>query len=247
VLELYGMSECTGPMTVSFSDYFKVGSCGPAIPGCELKIDHVEGRDKKGEGEICYRGRHIMLGYMKEPAKTREAIDPQGFLHSGDVGRIDEHGLLYITGRIKELIIGAGGENIAPVPVEDSIKAVLPAISNAMMIGDRQKYNNVLITLKTEVDDKGDSTNKLTGAALKVSDASTTVEQAIKDEKWRAYIQKGLDTANRQAASNAQTVQKFIILPIDFSVSGGELTPTLKLKRNFVCEKYRTEIARLYA
>jgi long-chain-fatty-acid--CoA ligase ACSBG len=94
----------------------------------------VAGRDKPSEGEICYRGRHIMMGYMKDPTKTAEAIDPEGWLHSGDVGVLDADGLLHITGRIKGLIITAGGENIAPVPIEDKLKALLPAVSNAMMV-----------------------------------------------------------------------------------------------------------------
>ena len=124
-------------MTVSSPGCYKVGSCGPPMPGVELKIDHEEGRDAPGEGEICFRGRHIMLGYMKNEEKSREAIDDDGWLHSGDVGRIDSDGFLFITGRIKELIITAGGENIAPVPVESAIKRHLPAISNAMMVGDQ--------------------------------------------------------------------------------------------------------------
>eukprot|EP01108_Squamamoeba_japonica_P000651 TRINITY_DN121_c0_g2_i2.p1 TRINITY_DN121_c0_g2~~TRINITY_DN121_c0_g2_i2.p1 ORF type:complete len:615 (-),score=359.65 TRINITY_DN121_c0_g2_i2:153-1997(-) len=144
VFELYGMSECTGPMTVSSPGCYKVGSCGPPMPGVELRIEHDASRDKAGEGEICYRGRHIMLGYMKNEEKSREAIDPDGWLHSGDVGRTDADGFLYITGRIKELIITAGGENIAPVPIEATLKRHCPALANAMMVGDRRKYNVVL-------------------------------------------------------------------------------------------------------
>lgn len=119
VLELYGMSECTGPQTMSLPEAYRIGSCGRALPGCELKIEHVEERDKEGEGEICYRGRHIMLGYLGDEKNSIGALDDAGFLHSGDVGRVDEGGFLHITGRIKELLITAGGENIAPRPIEE--------------------------------------------------------------------------------------------------------------------------------
>lgn len=117
------MSECTGPSTTNaitpYLDSFQFGTVGKPIPGTELKILHEKNRDKIGEGEIWYRGRHIMMGYMNDKAKTIDAIDENGWLHSGDVGKIDDNGMLSITGRIKELIIGSGGENIAPVPIEE--------------------------------------------------------------------------------------------------------------------------------
>jgi len=117
------MSECTGPSTsnrlTSLLDSFQLGTVGKPLPGTEIKILHVKDRDKIGEGEICYRGRHIMMGYMYDESKTIDTIDSSGWLHSGDVGKIDDNGMLSITGRIKELIIGAGGENIAPVPIEN--------------------------------------------------------------------------------------------------------------------------------
>ena len=123
VLELFGMSENTGPTTMSFlspnKQGWRIGSAGCPLPGTELKIVHVDGRDEMHQGEICFRGRHIMMGYMSDANKTSDAIDKDGWLHSGDTGRVDGHGMLYITGRIKELIITKGGENIAPVPVEE--------------------------------------------------------------------------------------------------------------------------------
>jgi long-chain-fatty-acid--CoA ligase ACSBG len=247
ISELYGMSECTGPQTISRPNYRRLGSCGASIPSTELKIDHVDGRDKPGEGEICYRGRHIMMGYMKDAHKTQEAIDSEGFLHSGDVGRVDQNGLLYITGRIKELLITAGGENIAPVPIEESVKKELPAIANCMLVGDRRKFNSLLVTLKTEPDlDSGAFTDKLIGDAANVSPAKS-VQQAMKDPAWRKYVQAGVDRANKQATSRACYIQKFVILPTDFSVPGGELTPTLKVKRAVVCEKYKDVIEAMYS
>jgi len=247
VIELFGMSECTGPHTVSRPAYFKVGSTGANLPGVETKIDHDNRRDKEHEGEICMRGRNVMMGYLKDPDKTKESIDDEGFLHSGDVGRVDEYGCLYITGRIKELLITAGGENVAPVPVEDTVKRELPAISNAMMIGDKRKYNNILLTLRTTADEKtGGFTDVLTGAAAKVDDSCKTIGDAMKSNKWKTYIEEGLKRANKAAVSNAQTVQKFAILPFDFSIPGGELTPTLKLKRAVVTERYKDIIETLY-
>jgi len=117
------MSECSGPTTTnritSLLDSFHLGTVGKPLPGTELKILYDKDRDKIGEGEICFRGRHIMMGYMYDEFKTIDAIDNSGWLHSGDVGKIDDNGMLSITGRIKELIIDDGGENIAPVPIEN--------------------------------------------------------------------------------------------------------------------------------
>jgi len=139
IVEVYGMSENTGPQTCGKPSYFISGTCGTTLPGVEIKIDHDPSRDKPGEGEVCFRGRHVMMGYMHNADKTEETVDADGWLHSGDVGKVDPTtNLLGITGRIKELIITAGGENIAPVPIEDRLKSLLPGISNVMMIGDKQ-------------------------------------------------------------------------------------------------------------
>lgn len=245
ILNLYGMSESTGPVSTCVPNFFKVGTVGSILPGIEAKIVHEAVRDKPGEGEICYRGRNIMLGYMDDPEKTAETIDENGFLHSGDVGKI-ENGLLSITGRIKELIITAGGENIAPVPIEDKIKSELPAISNIMMVGDRRKYNSCLITLKTEVDSENRPTANLTVEALDVS-AAKTVSEAKEDDVWKKYIESGIKRYNSTAVSRAQKIQKFTILETDFSVAGGELTATLKLKRSVVAKMYENEIESMYA
>jgi long-chain-fatty-acid--CoA ligase ACSBG len=253
LLDVYGMSECTGATTISTGVTHQVGTVGHAIGAAEIRIDHVAGRDKPSEGEICYRGRHIMMGYMKDPVKTAEAIDPDGWLHSGDVGVIDSDGLLHITGRIKELIITAGGENIAPVPIEDKIKELCPALANAMMVGDKRKYNVVIFTLKTQLDpETGMSTGKLIGDALRVSDKVTTdmaaiAESKIKGSAWQLYLQGGLDELNsKHSVSNAQKIQKFTVVPGDFSEKGGELTATLKLKRSVAAEKYADVIEKMY-
>lgn len=168
LLEVYGMSESTGGTTLNTPLLHQFGSVGPPVGPIEVKIDHVPGRDNEGEGEVCYRGRSIMMGYMKDPVKTKEAIDADGWLHSGDVGAMSTDGnhMLRITGRLKELIITAGGENIAPVPIEDKVKQTCPAVSNAMMIGDKRKYNVMLLTVKTELNtETGISTGALVGDA----------------------------------------------------------------------------------
>ncbi|MEQ2298542.1 Long-chain-fatty-acid--CoA ligase acsbg2 [Ameca splendens] len=120
-------------------------SCGKVIPGCKTKLENQDG---DGNGEICFWGRHVFMGYLNMPDKTAESLDENGWLHSGDLGKHDEEDFLYITGRIKELIITAGGENIAPVPIEDAVKKEVPIISNAMLIGDKLKFLSMLLTLK---------------------------------------------------------------------------------------------------
>lgn len=143
------MSECSGPQTVTdprnfdhFDDKY-LKSCGSAINGVEMKINGPE------EGEVCYRGRHVFMGYLKNPQATSETIDAEGYLHSGDVGQVDSKGNLSITGRIKELIITAGGENVAPVLIENEIKKYLgDVVANSMVIGEQKKYLTVLISVK---------------------------------------------------------------------------------------------------
>merc|ERR1712159_703916 len=193
-----------------------------------------------------------MLGYMGNPDKTAETIDENGWLHSGDVGRIDEHGLLFITGRIKELLITKGGENIAPVPVEQYLKKILTGVSNAMMIGDQRKYCSIIFTLKTEPSPAGDGTftDRLDADALAAvpdSDA-TTVSEAKACPKWNAYLQAGLDDYNSSSVlvSKAAKIQYFRVLDGDFTVPGGELGPTLKLRRPIVTKLHHDVIESMY-
>ena len=192
------------------------------------------------------------MGYMCDEAKTAEAIDEDGWFHSGDVGSFED-GLLRITGRIKELLITAGGENIAPVPIEERLKELCPALSNAMLVGDKRKYNVVLLTAKTVLDlATGLSTGTLALEALEVSSAATDAEAVAESQRagaaWQRYIQRGIDEYNATyAVSNAQKIQKFVLLPGDFSERGGELTPTLKLRRAAAVEKYAAAIERLYS
>lgn len=275
--EVYGMSECTGATTWSVDAAHVWGSCGFKMNGSEVKIFKVnaETGEKKEcpltenlfqsteeeQGEICFRGRHIMSGYLANPdlgtdhlqeiqRKTDAAIDAEGWLHSGDKGTMDKRGMVKITGRYKELIIGAGGENVAPVPVENSIKRLCPALSNVLMVGDQRKYNVALITLKAKgATGELPGGNDLDGPALKVNESVTTISAACKDDTYIQAITDAITATNNDGSccpSNAAKVQKFTILPTDFSVTGGELTPTFKTKRSVVCKKYKAVIDLMY-
>jgi long-chain-fatty-acid--CoA ligase ACSBG len=250
VLEVYGMSECAGATTASTRDLFRWGAVGVKLPGTDLRVDHVPGRDIPGEGEVCFRGRHIMLGYFREPAKTAEAIDKEGWLHSGDVGRIcPSSGLLTITGRLKELLITAGGENIAPVPIEQAIKNRCPGLSHVVVVGDRMPYLVCLVTIKTKPDlSTGYFTNELADEALSVSAGTKVVEQAMHDPLWMKTIEKAIKDYNSsdECVHNNHRVHRFAILPRDLSVPGGELTPTMKLRRAAILDVHKAQVERLY-
>uniref|UniRef100_A0A8B9FZF4 Long-chain-fatty-acid--CoA ligase ACSBG2 n=2 Tax=Amazona collaria TaxID=241587 RepID=A0A8B9FZF4_9PSIT len=251
VLELYGMSESTGPHTASTPRMFRLTSCGRSISGCKTRIHNA---DQHGVGEVCFSGRHVFMGYLNMEDKTKEAIDEEGWLHSGDLGKLDAHGFLYITGRIKELIITAGGENIPPVPIEDAVKAAVPIVSNAMLVGDKAKFIAMLLTLKCNVnEDTGEPRDDLTPEAIeycqRLGSKATKVSEIIrsKDKEVYAAIQNGIEAVNEKAISNAQKIQKWTLLEKDFSIFSGELGPTMKLKRPVVLEKYKEHIAQFYA
>ena len=189
--------------------------------------------------------RHSEKANNENTQQTREAL-AGGWLHSGDVGRVDQDDFLWITGRIKELLVTAGGENVAPAPIEDDLKRRLPGVSTAVVIGDRLKFLSVLFTLKQRPnEDTFDDV--LVGAAAAVNPEVTTAVEAADDATWRRTLQAAIDDYNKEkATSSAQRVQKFAILPLDFSQATGELTPTLKLKRAAVVEKYADVLRRLY-
>ncbi|KAM3876318.1 long-chain-fatty-acid--CoA ligase ACSBG2 [Diretmus argenteus] len=248
--ELYGMSESSGPHTISQPDAFRLTSCGKEIPGCKTKLHNP---DDEGNGEICFWGRHIFMGYLNMPDKTEEALDAEGWLHSGDLGKHDESGFLFITGRIKELIITAGGENIPPVPIEDAVKDAVPLISNAMLIGDKRKFLSMLLTIKCQVNvETGAPEDELTAEAVdlckKLGSNATRVSEISggRDRVIHAAIQKGINRVNEKATSNAQRIQKWVVLDRDFSVNEGELGPTMKLKRPVVMKMYKEQIENFY-
>ncbi|KAL1270036.1 hypothetical protein QQF64_032325 [Cirrhinus molitorella] len=223
LFELYGMSESSGPHTISLPDAFRLTSCGKIIPGCKTKIFNP---DADGNGEICFWGRHVFMGYLNMPDKTEEALDADGWLHSGDLGKHDQDDFLFITGRIKELIITAGGENIPPVPIEDAVKEAVPLISNAMLIGDKRKFLSMLLTIKCQV-----NIGEIAGG---------------RDRVVYTAIQEGINRVNEKATSNAQRIQKWTVLEKDFSIPGGELGPTMKLKRPVVMKMYKDQIENFY-
>jgi long-subunit acyl-CoA synthetase (AMP-forming) len=227
ICEVYGMSECTGPATASLPERYHTGKAGFALPGAELKIAE--------DGEICMRGRHVFKGYFKDPVGTAEALDSDGWLHSGDIGTLDEQGFLQITDRKKDLIITAGGENVAPALVEGYLKGI-PVVSQAVVIGDRQRYLSVLLTLNVE---------RIRQDAEACGSAASDPESAARDERFLQYLQRQIDAVNARLA-RVQAVKKFKVIPREFSVEGGELTPTMKVRRKVVVEKYRQEIDQLY-
>ncbi|XP_066603794.1 very long-chain-fatty-acid--CoA ligase bubblegum isoform X2 [Prorops nasuta] len=250
IMEAYGMSECSGAHTLSTEKKYRLGSVGCVMKGLKTKLDNL---DNTGEGEICMAGRHIFMGYLNDPEKTKEAKDEEGWLHSGDLGRIDIDRFLYVTGRIKELIITAGGENIPPVHIEHLVLKELSALSNALLIGDKRKYLTMLVSLKTESNsDTGETLDSFTEDtkiwAKSIGSKSTTVSEVIstKDPIIFKEIQAAIDRANLKSISNAQKVQKFRILPHDFSIPTGELGPTLKVKRNVVYKMYANLIEEMY-
>jgi long-chain-fatty-acid--CoA ligase ACSBG len=218
--------------------------------------------DEAFMGEICWRGRNNMMGYMANPdlgpehvaeikKKTADAIDAEGWLHSGDKGLITNKGMVKITGRYKELIIGDGGENIAPVPIEDSVKKLCDGVADVMMIGDKRKYNVAFITLKA-VGANGEvpGTNDLDAGAKRVNPDVTTISGAMADEKWIETIRKAIKDTNKNekvCINNSFTIQKFTILPMNFSEEAEQLTPTKKLKRAVVEKQYKAMIDKMYA
>ncbi|XP_076668613.1 acyl-CoA synthetase bubblegum family member 1 isoform X3 [Andrena cerasifolii] len=250
LLDAYGMSECSGAHTLCTNEHFRLGSVGLTLPEFETKLNES---DSEGEGEICIRGRHVFMGYLNESEKTVDILKPDGWLHTGDIGKLDSDGLLYVTGRIKELIITAGGENIPPVHIEQLVLAELSVLSNVMLIGDKRRYLTMVVTLKSDMNaDTGEPEDTVTSDTLKwmksIGSQSKTISDVINTRDPLVYdeIDKAIKRANNKVISNAQKIQKFQILPHDFSVPTGELGPTLKLKRNVVYTMYESLIEEMY-
>jgi len=250
IQELLGSSETAGPQTASTPDAMRAAMVGKCYPSWEIKIDKP---DEHGIGEICTRGRNCCIGYLWDEKRTTELIDAEGWVHSGDLGKFDEDGFLRVGGRSKEIIVTAGGENVAPIPIEDAIKAEMKEIiSNVMVVGDKRKHLAALVTLRTQMDAKNQPTDLLhpdvkEWAEENGSEAETVTELLEEDnEDVRLDILEGIQRVNRRAISNAQKVHKFMIAPSDFSLAGGELTPTMKMKRHFIEEKYEKKIEQMY-
>ncbi|OQR88903.1 long-chain-fatty-acid-CoA ligase [Achlya hypogyna] len=243
IYEAMGLSETAGITFANYPAAWKQSALGRPILGAEVKIDSAN-------SELLIRGRHVMMGYVNNEEATTATIDADGFLHSGDCASLDADGFGYITGRIKELIITAGGENVPPVLIENVLREEIPILGNAMVVGDKRKFLSVVLTLRVVMDANGAPTDELDGAVTfvlrELGSSATTVAEAIADPKVLAYVDAGLQRANERATSRAQKVQKYIFVAHDFSIPGGEMTPTLKVKRNVVLDKYAAEIDTMY-
>ena len=223
VSEVYGQSEDTGPTTFNMPNNMKLGTVGTVLDGMEVKIAE--------DGEILAKGPNVFLGYYKEPEATAETLQ-NGWLHSGDLGKFDSDGFLSITGRKKEIIITAGGKNIAPKNIEAALKNH-PPIVEAVVIGDRRKFLTALLVI--------DDVAAREIAGLPDADMKTLSKNAA----VLAAVQKGVDEVNATLA-RVETVKKFSILEKPFTIENGELTPTLKLKRRIVYDHYAPDIDRMY-
>jgi long-chain acyl-CoA synthetase len=224
VLEGYGMTETSTVATCNTLEDFRFGSVGKPLPGVEMKIAE--------DGELLLKGANMFQGYYKNEEATNETLE-DGWLHTGDLGRIDEDGFLYITGRKKDIIITAGGKNITPANLENGLKQNR-WISQAVVVGDRRPYLVALITLDPEEVPQFAEQHGL------------GPDEVPDSEEMRAEVQKAVDEVNEKVG-RVEQIKKFKILPQDLSQETGELTPTLKVKRNVVNEKFADEVDKLYA
>jgi long-subunit acyl-CoA synthetase (AMP-forming) len=227
--ELWGMSETCGAGTCNRPGEVKLGTVGPAAPGIEIKL--------ADDGEVLVRGDVVMKGYRNQPDKTAETIDSDGWLATGDIGQIDEDGFLKIVDRKKEIIINAAGKNMSPANIEGTLKAGSPLIGQVAAIGDQRPFNTALIVLDADF-------APAWAAKQGIEDAS--LESLAGDEQMRDAVQQGVDKANQQLA-RVEQIKKFTIVPGDWEPGGDELTPTMKLKRKPIAEKYSDEIEAMYA
>jgi len=226
VLEGWGMTETSTAATISTPEDFKIGTIGKPFPGCEVRIAE--------DGEILVKGPNVFQGYYKNEEATRETI-VDGWLHTGDLGEIDEDGFIKITGRKKDIIITAGGKNITPANLENEIKQH-PLVSQCVVVGDRRPYLVALVTLDPEE----------AAAYAKENGLAEDPRQLASDPKVRETIEAHLAKINEKFA-RVEQVKKIAILPEDLSQESGELTPTLKVKRAVVAERHAPEIEKLYA
>jgi len=227
VLEGYGLTETTAGTTLNLTKHLRVGSVGRPIPGNSVKI--------ADDGEVLISGPIVMRGYWQNEEANKETFDGEWF-KTGDLGRLDDEGYLYITGRKKELIVTAGGKNVAPAVLEDRLRAH-PLVSQCMVVGDNQPFIASLITVDQDM---------LKGWIAANGKAGATIETLVNDPDLIAVIQTAVDDANK-AVSKAESIRKFTILPKDFTIAGGQLTAKLSLKRHVIAEQYAAEITALFA
>ena len=227
ILEGYGLTETTAGATLNLTNNLRIGSVGRPIPGTSVKIAE--------DGEVLISGPIVMSGYWQNDGANAEVFDGAWF-KSGDLGRLDEDGFLYITGRKKEIIVTAGGKNVAPAVLEDRLRAH-PLVSQCMVVGDNQPFIASLITIDQDM---------LKGWIASNGKSGATLETLRNDPDLIAVIQTAVDEANK-AVSKAESIRKFTILPVDFTIAGGQLTAKLSLKRHVIAEQFGAEISALFA
>lgn len=245
IYDLLGQSEGTAPISTctAVNQTWKIGTVGRPLPGIEIKVDPQN-------QEIMYKGRNTMMGYLKLPHDTLHALDTDGWIHTGDQGIKDEDGFLKVTGRLKELIVTAGGENISPVIIENKIMELSPIMSCCVAIGDKRKFISLLVCIRCKTDEEGESTHVLARDVVSflesLGSTAKTIEEAMKDEKVAAHINSVVAGYNKVAVSRAQEIRKWCIIPEEFTIGRGELTATMKLRRAVVQEHYSKEIDAMY-
>ncbi len=227
VLEGYGLTESTAALTVNLPDALKIGTVGRPLPGTSVRV--------ADDSELLFKGGQVFHGYWQNPEATAETIDADGWFHSGDVGEVDDEGFVKITGRKKEILVTAGGKNVAPAVLEDRVRAHA-LVSQCLVVGDGQPFIGALVTLDPE---------SLPLWAEHQGKSSDRVADLVDDPDVHAAISAAVEDAN-QAVSKAESIRKFTILGYDWTEEGGQLTPSLKLKRNVVMRECRGEIAALY-
>jgi long-chain acyl-CoA synthetase len=226
--ELWGMSETTGVGAVNPPERVRIGTVGPPSLGVEMKL--------ADDGELLVRGDVVMAGYRNQPEKTAETIDPDGWLHTGDIAAFDEEGYVSIVDRKKEIIINAAGKNMSPANIESTLKGAGPVIGHVAVIGDRRPYNTALVVLDADF---------APALAARHGIEGRTLEQLAGEEAIRAAVQDAIDKGNAELA-RVEQIKKFTIVPGDWLPGGDELTPTMKLKRKPIGEKYREVIEGMY-
>ncbi|AZZ52170.1 AMP-dependent synthetase/ligase [Rathayibacter festucae] len=228
ILEGYGLTETTAPATVNRTERFKIGSVGPAMPGCSIRI--------AADGEIQVRGIDVFGGYWNDEKATAEAFDGEWF-KTGDLGSLDEEGYLRVTGRKKEIIVTAGGKNVAPAALEDPIRAN-PLVGQVVVVGDQRPFIAALVTLDSEM--------LPTWLANNGQDAKLSLDQAAVNPAVLAEVQRAVDAANARV-SRAESIRKFVILPTEFTEASGHLTPKMSIKRNVILDDFAATISSVYS
>jgi long-chain acyl-CoA synthetase len=226
VLEGYGLTETTAALTVNLPDAIKVGTVGRPLPGTAVRV--------ADDGELLFRGGQVFAGYWHNEEATTEALERDGWFHTGDVGEVDEEGFVRITGRKKEILVTAGGKNVAPAVLEDRLRAHL-LIDQCIVVGDGQPFIAALVTLDRDAFPTWAEAHGKSGA----------IADHVDDPDLRAEIEAAVEEANK-AVSKAESIRKFTILPDEWTEEGGQLTPSLKLKRNVVMREFKDDVAALY-